>query len=568
MTFISSLDNFTSSQLGEKGTNEHSWSNNIQEQILQLNFQLTRTNDNNIIKNLSVKTDKILTEIISLYKTNIINREEYLDYMSIMFRTIVYTRDIVSGKGEYMLSFMLLDVFNNHFPQLAYFAFKQFVMPPDDNPYFHPYGSWKDIKYLFHYLNEYSINDYSLFKNYIIQLVLEQLKNDIISPNPSLLCKWIPREKSKFGPLFTLLASSYFNDYIISANDYSSKQLAILKAKTEFRKLISNLNKKINTIQINQCSSQWSNIDPCKVTSITFLKQKRAFLNIDCTGQIRNNSEDRILFSNKIKEYTSKALDGETIINGKRICLNHFTSEAIRLFSKKNTYEANILNAQWLDNSNQNNILDNFIPILDVSNIHKDSFNAAIALGIRIAEKSFKRILTFSANPSWINLEQSNNFIEMVEQVFNQSDYGLNTNFSAALKLIIDAIISQKLNHEQVENMVLAIISDMQMDSIDSKYNSLIEYIEKQFTEAGQKLWHKPFKVPHIIFWNIRSTNGFPALSINNNCSMISGLNPLILNNFCKNKNGNKNCTPWQMFKKVLDNPRYAILDQYIRQII
>ena len=149
MTFISSLDNFTSSQLGEKGTNEHSWSNNIQEQILQLNFQLTRTNDNNIIKNLSVKTDKILTEIISLYKTNIINREEYLDYISIMLRTLGYTRDIVSGKGEYMLSFMLLDVFNNHFPQLAYFAFKQFVMPPDDNPYFHPYGSWKDIKYLF-----------------------------------------------------------------------------------------------------------------------------------------------------------------------------------------------------------------------------------------------------------------------------------------------------------------------------------------------------------------------------------------------------------------------------------
>ena len=568
MSFISPLDNFTSSQLGEKGAIEYAWSNNIQEQILQLNFQLTRTNDTNTITNLSLKTDKILTEIISLYKTNIISRDEYIDYLSIMYRIIGYTRDIVSGKGEYMLSFILLQVWYNHFPQLAYFAFKQFVMPPDDQPYFHPYGSCKDIKYLFHYLNDSSINDYSSFKNYIIQLVLEQLKNDLNSSNPSLLCKWIPREKSKFGSLFTLLACSYFNDYIFSANDYSSKQLAILKAKMDFRKLISNLNKKLDTVQIKQCSSQWNNIDLYKITSITFFKQKRAFLNIDCNGQNRYHNDDRILFSNKVKDFSTKALDGEIIINGKRIGLNHFTNEAIRLLDKQISYEADILNAQWIDNSNQNNTLVNFIPILDLSNIHKDSFNAAIALGIRIAEKSFKRILTFSANPSWINLEQSNNFIEMVEQVIKQTEYGLNTNFPAALKLIIDTIITQKLNHEQVENMVLTIISDMQMDSIDIKYNSLIDYIEKQFIEAGQKLWNKPFKPPHILFWNMRSTNGFPALSINNKCSMISRFNPFILNHFCKTKESYKTTTPWQLLKKEINNPRYSILDHYIRLII
>lgn len=566
MSFISPLDNFTSSQFGEKGNIEYTWSNNIQEQILQLNFQLTRTNDTNTIKNLSVKTDKILTEIISLYKTNIISRDEYLDYMSIMYRIIGYTRDIISGKGEYILAFMLLDVWHNHFPQLAYFALKQFVIPPDDQPYFHPYGSWKDIKYLFQYLHNSSSS--SSLNDYSIQLVLHQLTHDLNSSKPSLLCKWIPREKTKFGSLFTLIACSYFNEYITSSTDYSSKQRAILKAKMEFRKIISNLNKKLDTVQIKQCSSSWNNIDIYKITSITFLKQKRAFLNFDCNGKNRSDNNDRVTFSNRIKEFSENALDGETIINGKRIGLNHFTNEAIKLFFKKNSYEAYILNAQWLDNSNQNNMLDNFIPILDLSNIHhKDSFNAAIALGIRIAEKSFKRILTFSANPSWINIEKSNNFIEIVEKVITQSDYGLNANFSAALNLLIDSIVSQKLNHFEVENMVLAIISDMQLDSIDTK-SILIDYIEKQFTEAGQKLWNKPFKPPHIIFWNMRSTNGFPALSINNNCSMISGFNPYLLNHFCNNKNGNKNCTPWQMFKKALDNPRYSILDQYFRQII
>lgn len=563
MSFISPLDNFTSSHLGEKGTIEYTWSNSIQELILQLNFQLIRTNDTNIIKNLSVITDKILTEIISSYQSNIISREEYLDYMSIMYRIIGYTRDIISGKGEYILSFMLLEVWHNHFPQLTYFAFKQFVIPPDDQPHFHPYGSWKDIKYLFLYLHNNSyINNTSLLIDYSIQLVFEQLNKDLNSTHPSLLCKWIPREKTKFGKLFSRIASYYYTNNL-------SKERSILKAKIHLRKIISNLNKKLETVQIKQCSNQWSEIDPFQITSITFSKQKRAFLNIDYNEQLRYDNNDRIICSNNFKE---NAFNHPTTIKGKRLGLNYFTEQAIRLFNKKNSYEAHILNSQWIDNSNLNNNIGYFIPILDLSNIdNKDSFNASISLAIRISEKSsfYKRILTFSANPSWINLEQTNNFIEMVEQVIHYSNCGLNTNFSTALNLIIDTIISQKLKHEEVHNMILAIISDMQIDDISSKYKSLIEYIEIQFSEAGKKLWNKPFKQPHILFWNIRSTSGFPALSINNNCSMVSGFNPLILNHFVEKKTkGNDKFTPWSFLKKELNNPRYDILEQYLRQNI
>jgi hypothetical protein len=559
MSFISPLDYFTSSQIGEKGTFEYTWSNNIQEQILQLTFQLTRTYDTNTIKNLSLKTDKILTEIISSYKTNIISRDDYLDYMSIMYRIIAYTRDIIYGKGEYKLAFMLLEVWHNHFPQLAQFALRHFVLPPEGYSQFHPYGSWKDIKYLFLYFNKSSpLIDYS------IQLVLEQLNNDLNSSQPSLLSKWIPREKTKFGQLFSLIATNYFNEYINTSNDCLSKQRAISKSKMEFRKIISHLNKKLDTVQIKQCSAKWNEIEPHKLTSITMNKQKKALLNIDNKGQIRSFNKDRIYCADNFKEFCTKASNGELNINGKLVSLNHFTSQAIKLINNKksNSYEADILNAQWLDNSQQNKPLGNFIPILDLS-LEQDSFNAAIAIAIRIAEKSAKRILTFSSNPSWINLEQSNNFVDMVEKIITSSDYGLNANFSAALKLLIDAIIIQKLRHEDVENMVLAIISDMQVDEMREH---LIEYIEKQYAEAGQKLWSKPFKLPHILFWNIRSTNGFPSLSTQPNCSMISGYNTAILNNFFqKPTNEFHNLTPWTIFLKNLNNDRYKFLDQYIR---
>lgn len=42
---ISALDNYTPSQIGENGSLEYTWSNNIRERIVQLSFQLTRVRD-------------------------------------------------------------------------------------------------------------------------------------------------------------------------------------------------------------------------------------------------------------------------------------------------------------------------------------------------------------------------------------------------------------------------------------------------------------------------------------------------------------------------------------------
>jgi hypothetical protein len=570
MCIISSIDNFTSTQIGEKGCHEYKWSNNVKENIIQLNFQLIRTSNYYTIRNLSILTDKILDEIVSSYKANIICRDEYLELMSLMFRTIAFTRDIIDGKGEYTLAFMLLDVWYNHFPELSKFALRHFVFSPENSPNAHPFGSWKDIKYLFSYFVNYKTNFLTNgLIDYGIELIIEQLKLDINSFNPSLLAKWIPREKSKFGKLFSKLACEYFKEFIKDAKNEKSKQLAIKKCKMEFRKIISSLNKKLDTVQIKQCALNWSEIVPSKLTSLTLVNQKCAFL------KIIEENEDRIACAKNFKEL----LDNNDKLNGKFVSLNKFVSEAIKLIksNNKNSYEAKILNNQWIDNSNQTLDIENFICMVDLSNNYDiNSRNTSIALGIRIAEKSYfkKRLLTFSANPSWINLENCNTFIDMVDEVTSNSNFDMNSNFSEALKMIIDAIIIKQLNHYQVENLVIVLISDMQVDHLD-KTIRLKNYIDEQFAEAGLKLWHKPFNSPHIIFWNIRSTSGFPLLSIYNNCSMISGNNPNILNNFSKSKKDKKNdkdlfnlVTPWNNFIKLMKNKRYDILDKKIRDTL
>lgn len=560
--FVSALDYFTPSQIGENGSTEYTWSNSIRERIVQLSFQLTRTRDST---QLSTQLNKLLNDLHNAHKASTILHEVYIEYMSILYRMIAHTRDIVDGKGEYTLSYMLLDVWHKFNPLLAKNALKLFVT--SNNPETHPYGSWKDIKYLYGKKVDPELMCFA------VNLLINQLKQDATSENPSLAAKWVPREKSHFGDLFTELATRYFSHYLDTAKTDETKRKAVIKAKMDFRKLISSLNKKLDTVQIKQCANEWSSIDPENQTSITMHKQKRAFLNIDKKGQQRSTSEDRIACAKKFEEYAKKAQKGEAEIKGKRIGLNDFTKEAINLIARLQTTgsEAAILNAQWLDNSKQTGALGKMIAMVDVSgSMEGDPMNAAIALGIRVAEKSLlgKRIMTFSASPTWVNLDGQDTFIDMVRTI-KCADWGMNTNFAAALKMILDAIVSQKLKPEDVEDMVLAIFSDMQIDAADRTSTSLMDSIEKTYAAAGNRLWGKPFKPPHILFWNLRSTSGFPTLSTQKNTSMMSGFSPALLNLFCEEGlEALQSCTPWSLLVKSLDNERYKILDKYIREIL
>jgi hypothetical protein len=207
------------------------------------------------------------------------------------------------------------------------------------------------------------------------------------------------------------------------------------------------------------------------------------------------------------------------------------------------------------------------IAMVDVSgSMSGTPLHAAIALGIRIAEKSAlgRRVMTFSANPTWCNLEHCTNFVDMVN-VVKEAEWGMNTNFYAALNLILDAIIESKLSPEEVEGMVLAILSDMQMDSSGNTGMHLYADIEKKYADAGIRLHGKPFKAPHILFWNLRSTTGFPVLTTQKNSSMMSGLSPALLSLFCeKGVEALESSTPWSLLLQSLENPRYKIMENKI----
>ena len=195
------------------------------------------------------------------------------------------------------------------------------------------------------------------------------------------------------------------------------------------------------------------------------------------------------------------------------------------------------------------------VALVDTSgSMYGDPLNVAIALGIRVAEKSLlgKRVLTFSEKPDWHNLEDQNDFVSMVNSL-RKSKWMMNTNFYAALRVILDALIEKKVPPEEANGMVLAIFSDMQIDQADKKFKekSMMEVIETMYQDAG-------YSCPHILFWNLSSTTGFPTLSTQKGASMMSGFSPTLLNLFCeKGIDALQSATPWNMMLELLNNPRY-----------
>ena len=90
-----------------------------------------------------------------------------------------------------------------------------------------------------------------------------------------------------------------------------------------------------------------------------------------------------------------------------------------------------------------------------------------------------------------------------------------------------------------------------------------------KYEAAGIRVHGKPYKPPHILFWNLRSTSGFPTLSTQSNTSMMSGFSPSLLNLFCEQGiDALQACTPWSQLEKSLENKRYRIMEEKFQELI
>jgi len=597
---FSALDSFTSTRIGENNHTEFDWSNDLKEKVVQFDFQCVRTITNGVSNLVSI-LDGLLYRLSR--PCDLETKPKRDELLVSLYKMIGKTRDINGGKGEYTLSYMMLFTWYKYYPKLAIEAFQMFVMDPKriyaelDSQ--EPYGSWKDMKYFCKYVldnggtMEHELID-SCIKCININLRLDNIAYEHTSNKKTLTLasKWIPRESSKkFGFLYDALAKDYFPEYIATAKTEVSKKKALDKCRAQYRMLCSKLNRHLDTVQIKQCGKSWAAIEHAKTTSITISKQRNAFLNKKNDNSQRSEDPDRIQCAENLRAHLMALKMAGKEVKGKHVALNDFTQQAKNFMSyNQNIEDKHILNSQWRDNSNKKNAngLGPMVAMVDLSgSMYGDPMNAAIALGCRVAEKSIlgRRVMTFSDEPSWINLDGKTDFTDMVREIYNNTNSaGVNTDFYKALDMILAAIEQNRVPPSDAENMILAIFSDMQIDDnlcykekggynhteeeakvARGNWSVMHEQIKQKYAAVGMRLYGEPLKTPHILFWNLRNTGGFPTMSSEAGCSMMSGFDPTILNAFCEmGMDALKDITPYNMLLKQLDNPRYIPLEKVI----
>jgi hypothetical protein len=302
-------------------------------------------------------------------------------------------------------------------------------------------------------------------------------------------------------------------------------------------------------------------------------KQSRAFANKTKKGEERSRVDDRVsCASNYVSHLDAAKSDPKNHkVHGRRCNVGELTKDAC-LVKLSETAEVDRINLQWESNKDNNKGLGNIIACTDTSgSMECDEglpiYNA-VGLGIRCSEvthDAFKhRVLTFSTRPQWITLNDKATFVEKAKHVRNDSNWAGSTNIGAMFDLILNVILKNEIPPESVEDMILAIFSDMQIDHCGTgDLNTLYDNISKKFKNAGLKSkFGVAYPVPHILFWNLRKTNGFPVLSTQKNVTMMSGYSSALLNVLSdKGMEGLKEFTPAKMLMDILDNDRYSILD-------
>jgi len=586
---IQGLDKHTPKQIGENGHGEYGWSNDIDEKIVQFFFQLVRNKDHSDL-------ERQHREILHSIKGR---ERQYKEQFITMYKLIGQTRDIVNGKGEQQLAFMqLYSFYEAGYTNLAAQAFFRFLVVDDA----HPYGSYKDVKYLCKYIKNKSGNEDHPLIDFASNLLLNALENDYAiynewkkdesqpKPTVTLAGRWAPREKSAFGWLHEILAKKKFHYFLTTAHNSGSAKKALDKCKIHFTKIIVTLNKYLDTVQCKQTAKDWANIDFNKVTSCTMRKQSRAFANKDKQGRKRSELEDRVQCASNFTAHLEAAKSDPTNhkVHGRRCTVGELTKDALGLPAGAVKTEIDRINLQWESNKDNNKGLGNIIACVDNSgSMEMDDgtplYNA-IGLGIRCSEMAsdaFKhRVITFAGNPHWLQLNDKATFVEKAKYIKQRQINAQNTDIWKMFQMILDVILKNEIPPESVEDMVLAIFSDMQIDSavkytnltygaqpnIDNYLMSLHERVEKMFTEAGMaSKFQTPYPVPHILFWNLRKTSGFPVLSTKKNVSMMSGFSSTLLNVFCeKGVSELKEFTPRKMLTDLLNNERYNLLDEDI----
>ena len=483
------------------------------------------------------------------------------------------TRNIRGGKGERALAYDMLVALDK----------KQHGLSLALLPLFSKYGCWRDL---------FKLAENKAFTDAVMDIVVKQFALDnaaVVTEGGkvSLLAKWAPREKSHGAPLAKLLAKRLFADSLVVSEK--------LKA---YRKMVSALNKHIDTVEIKMCDRHFADIEPGHVPGRALQKYRRAFLNEASTwqdgkrvqrpgGEDRSSEYDRVEAGRHFSEHFAAGAKGDVIIKGADTVYPHEVVQAVYQSHDISESERNLRLGQWLAfvaKAKEGGALKNCLAMCDFSgSMNGLPMMVSLALGLLIAEVSgTNKILTFDSEPKWHTFEPDHNLYQKVASI-GDIGQGLSTDFQKAMDLVLTDIKERRCRPEDVPKDLI-VFTDMGWDQACSSsekspytgnqyrnnvktapWQTHIQMIRENFRRAGEDMWGTPFQPPRIVIWNLRAEySDFHARADEEGVVMLSGWSPALFK--VLQEKGIEVLTPYAALRLQLDDPMYQPVRDLVRK--
>lgn len=369
-------------------------------------------------------------------------------------------------------------------------------------PYIPEYRRWDDMLYV-------AEGNHDVW-NTAIQIVKEQLNYDKLSTTPSLLAKWLPSEN----------ASS------LETKRMANKVRESLKlSHKEYRKMLSDLRRKIKVLENLMSSRRWDEIEFDKIPSRAGLIYSNAFAN-------RPETE---------KRYAEFAASKETKVNASVLYPYEIVERAANGFPINTSRD--MLNKYWENLPDYFNGADcSMMCVVDTSgSMWGTPLNVALSLGIYCAERLkgpfYNHFISFSRNPRLVKLEGVD-FVDKVKRIYRQN-LCENTNLTGVFELLKDIALSPTVRKEDVPETIV-VISDMEIDAMSygragtrwthSNAATEMEKVRANWEAVGLKL-------PRLVYWNVCARHNI-ILDDGPNVSFVSGFSPAIFESVITGKNG------------------------------
>jgi hypothetical protein len=429
--------------------------------------------------------------------------DAYSEDSLLALKTIFYVRDIRGGQGE-----------RETFRQALRWLYKNDLNTFEKIVILVPvYGRWDDVL-------EYVDN------RIVRNIVIQQLRKDRFSDNPSLLAKWMP------------MANTHGNGAKATANRVLASKWANALGLTEanYRRQIVAIRKNLNLVETLMSSGQWDKINFEHVPSRAGMLLRKAFS--------KRQAERYVAYLESVKK-------GDKKINASTLYPYEIVAKVMESRREDDTLEA-----QW------NALPDycegdesNAMVIADVSgSMNGVPIQVSISLALYIAERNkgafHNYFMVFSGTSELIAVKGKTLKAKINHVQKSDTTWGQNTNLKAAFDSILHAAIKNNVPESDMPKK-LFIISDMQFDHSGANRTNF-EVMKAKYANAG-------YILPTVVFWNVNSTNKEAPVTLDQRgVYLVSGASPSIF----KAAINTRAINPMEMLLDVINSDRYAAIEE------